>query len=262
LNCTPQYAPAILTQIRQDDALLNPHSDLFRDQSEITPEIRAEFTEWIAKHVITLQNSSKPLFLAVKLLDRLLVAERFDDCNEFFLSGVCCLSLAMKLENHWYPQVQQYVEICQGSIKGERMIQRELEIMKILGHRINTTTAIIFVKMWLNEIQADAEMGMTAIFVGLCSLLSADLAVMNSELVGLAVLVVALGAAQGVAVREEIRDVIERFGSENVRKCAEIIVECVNQVINQKESAIRELFESPDRGCVATKLIYKVPQLN
>jgi hypothetical protein len=83
---------------------------------------------------------------------------------------------------------------------------------------------------------------------------------MNCELVAVAVMAVAVKAAPGVWRLNKIRDALERFRGEDVTKCAEKVMECVNGVIGDRHSGVRLLFDGERGGYIVTKLMFRVPE--
>jgi hypothetical protein len=246
--------------MQKDDANLNPHDDLFKIQNNVSPAHRRQFVESLAERATRLKIRSKGFFLAIKLLDRVLAASTLNTNDDFVLSGIACLSLALKMESRCYPQMKEYVELWDGAFKEEEIIKKESSIMTLLDYRINTTTTALFLNKMLNDLQADVILAKTALFIGLSSLLSPELAIMNCELVAVAVMAVAVKAAPGIWRLGKISDALNRFRAEDVTNCAEKVIECVNDVIGNRHSGLGLLFDSERGGHIVTKLIFKVPE--
>jgi hypothetical protein len=249
-SCAPRYHRSFLSNIREDDTLHNPRTNLFARQTDVDAEARSEQLYWIVQHVPMLEISSKAIFVSAKLLDRLLVSKQIDRAK-LRLQAVCCLSLAAKSESQFYPQLKTYVKLNEGLFGEEELLAAEFKLLQDLKWQTNATTVILYLKMWVNALAGDVDLALTTIFVALCTLVSPELAIEDCELVAIAVMAVALHAWGMAAQPPELAEAFERFAAGKVRECIGLVVGAVHGEVGNEESPIREMFAIPERGSVA-----------
>jgi hypothetical protein len=237
--------------MRREDSLYNAHGDLFRIQTDVDAECRKAAINWIVERTAEIEIGSKALFLGIKMLDRLLLVRRIERPH-LLLNAVACLSLAAKLENQFCPQLQTYARLSDSEFSEDDLVNAELDIMCDLKYRTNSTTPILFVKMFINTICGDVELSLTAIFVGLCAMTDPRLAVEGSEVLAIAILIVAL-RAKALPVRPpELADDFARFGIEKINQIVAAVVKVVGGILADEVSPIRDMFTAPERAAVAT----------
>jgi hypothetical protein len=243
--CAPRYAKAVLEKLRRDDALDNPRADLFAQQTDIDAQARVEAIYWIVSQIAVHGLTSKVVFLALKILDRMIAAQGIERPRlKFYAVG--SLSLAGKIESQSGARFKGGTDQEDGEVR-----VAELEIMETLMWRISTTTIVLYLKMYVNAVAGDIELSLTAIFVGLCSLLSPDLAIEDSEILAISVMAVALDARGRPAQPAELQDVFSRFGTEKIQLVVQQVTQTVQAVITDQNSPIRAIFSVPERAAVA-----------
>jgi hypothetical protein len=236
--------------MRRDDSRYNAHGDLFRIQSDVDAECRKAAINWVVERIAELEICSKALFLGIKMLDRLLLVRHIER-SHLLLNAVACLNLAAKLENQFCPQLQTYTRLADNQFSDENLVSAELDIMHDLKYRTNSTTPILFVKMFVNSISGDVQLSLTTIFVGLCAMTDPQLAVEGSESVAIAVLIVALHARGLPVSPPELADDFARFGIEKINQIVAAVVRVVGGILSDEVSPIRGMFAAPERAAVA-----------
>jgi hypothetical protein len=223
---------------------------LFALQTDIDAQARTEEIEWIVTHIATFELSSKAVFLAVNFLDRLLLQKQIPR-PKLRLYTATCLSLAAKVENEFCPHLQTFIDLADGVFTEDDMVAMEIQVMQDLQWKMNATTPILYVKMFVNALAGDIGLSLTTTFVGLCTLLGPDLVIQDNEMVAIAILAVALHGRGKPAVPNELREVFERFGTEKIQTTLVAVTRIVQNVVGDQRSPIREMFSIPERGEVA-----------
>lgn len=253
-ECVPRYLQSVLARMRRNDTLYSPRGNLFSKQSEVTEAMRKEVIYWMISTSPELGISSKALFLAVRIVDRMLLIEDIEKTS-FFSISIACLSVAVKFEKQIVPQARAYVRASGEELTEEDLIQREMDIMNNLNFQLNMTTPLLFLKLYLNEINGTLDMAMASVFLGLCTLTSPALAVTDCELVAIGILAIVMKAVKG----QTLTKYIDKYSEEKLTETCKLIVDVVNDQLKDPESPIKGMFAMRERASVATRFVYNVP---
>ena len=253
-KCVPRYLNSVLGRMRRNDTLYSPRGDLFACQSEVNEAMRKEVIYWMVTTAPELGISSKSLFLAVRIVDRMLLFEDIEKTN-FFSVCIACLSVAVKFENQIVPQASAYVRASGEELTEDDLIQNEMDVMNHLNFQINMTTPLLFLKLYLNEIKGNLDMAMASVVVGLCTLTSPTLAVLECELVAVGILAVVSNAV----IKKPLTQYVDRYDQQKMKETCQLIVNTVAEQVKDDGSPIREMFSVRERASVATRFVYTVP---
>lgn len=257
-ECVPRYCKSVVKRFRDDDMALSPHEKLNEKQTPTFEEDRAIIVNWLIEMCPSLEISSKALYLAIKTFDRLSAVTQIKQ-EEFPLWGAACLSIAAKMENSFYPQLSSYVRLSESQFTENQLIETELKLLSLLNYQVNSATIVLYLKLWLNEIDSDSDFAFTTSFIGLCALTSLELAKMDSELVALACICTALNARKK-DIHNPVLKSMDLYSTERLTECATILNKAVKAIALNYDSPIRQLFSVSERGCVATKYSFDVPK--
>lgn len=258
--CVPKYLKSCLASMRRNDRLLSPRTPLFEHQSEVTDDFRKEVIYWFVEKAAALDLSSKTVFLAVKLIDRLLVFNEIDK-SEFLLKSVACLSLAAKFENQFYPAVTSYCSLCNDEFSEDDLIQMEMITLQNLDFVIDSTTVILYMKTYMNNIGGTTEMSLAGMFVAMSTLIPSSIAIMDCELIAVASLAIVVNAITGGINNDTLMEYINQFDRDEFMQACRLIVDAVADQLRDEDSPILVMFNSVDKERVATKYAYTVPSL-
>jgi hypothetical protein len=259
-ECVPQYYESVLTVLRRDDDFLNPRTRLFAAQTEIDKDLRKTLVFWVIARAPHLEIDSKTIFLALKNLDRLLIKKELPR-DRFLFYGICCASMAAKFENVIHPSLQSFVRLSTADLSEDDIIQTELEIFEILDFRVNTTTVVLFLKIFLNDIPGNSELPPMVLFIALCSLISPDIAIMKSELLALTILLIALNALELDSKPTCIVQLLEKFDYGQIQECADSIITSIEEITEDEDCVINTMFSAPERCSVALRGPFRLPEL-
>lgn len=261
IECVPQYSENIINEFRKNDILYSPRENLFLKQNEITVNDRIEMINWMASTTYTFRLSSRTLFYAVRIFDRLLVVKSIKK-EKLLLYATCCLSLASKYNNTYYPQLSEYVKDVNGSFKEDDIVKKEFKVINYLKFQIGCTTQTLFVRYWLNKLEADISCVKLATFIGICSLVSDDLAIIDTELVAVAVVLIALSTFDFDYKKNIFQKEVERFNKGKLMFVMKSIVDLVNIEKENDQSPIVQLFTDYEGDNVYTSYDFTIPEIN
>lgn len=257
-RCVPRYTKFVLKQWREEEYHFEVKS-LLEKQDKVDQHSRAILIDCMAGSCSELRVSSRALFLSVKILDIILSKEKLT-LDNISLTSAACLSLAAKMENGQYPGADKYVREFDGGagyFNENDLITREQEIFEIIDFNLTRTTIIQFLKYWLNMVRADATVSQIAMFVGVCSLLHGDLAMMKAEIISLGVIIIALNTRK--LSFDMLKDDIARLGHDAVKDVCKKIIEATKGAILQEDSSIIDNFNS--MSCSPVRFKYELPPL-
>lgn len=256
-----QYCEGIICEYRKNDLAYSPRENLFSKQSEIGKNDRLEMIKWMISKTITFKLSSRTLFLAVKIFDRLLVAKKMKK-EKLLLYTVCCLSIASKYNNSFYPQLSAYVKEVNGAFKEDDIIEKELKVINYLNFQISCTTQTLFVRYWLNKLKAQISHARIATFIGICSLVSDELAIIDTELVAAAVTLITLNTFEIDYRKTVLAKIVEKLDKEKLKSVVKSIVELVNIEKENDKSPILQLFTDEEGDNVCSFYDYTIPEID
>jgi hypothetical protein len=256
----PEYFDSVLAQLRLDDDLLNPRTDLFAIQKEVDKSDRTQLTCSIIELAPQLELESKTVFLALKTFDRLLLKKSIPK-SDILLYGICCLDLAAKFETQDHSPIQAILSAVGADFTEDTVIGTEIDIFADLEFKLNTSTIVLFLRVLLNQIQCPPEVPTMVLFIALCSLTSPELAILKSQTVAVASLIVALDALGLNPKPPQIDSLVQKLGLDRVRQAGTVLVTAVNDVVSDDLSIITILFSSEERGAPALRGPFEFPDL-
>jgi hypothetical protein len=99
------------------------------------------------------------------------------------------------------------------------------------------------------------------LFMALCSLTSPELAILKSQTLAVAALIVALDALGLNPKPPAIDSIVAKLGLDRVRQAGTLLVATVNDVVSDDLSIITILFSSEERGAPALRGPFAFPDL-
>ena len=96
---------------------------------------------------------------------------------------------------------------------------------------------------------------MASVFVGLCTLTSPTLAVLECELVAVGILAVVSNAV----IKKPLTQYVDRYDQQKMKETCQLIVNTVAEQVKDDGSPIREMFSVRERASVTTRFVYTVP---
>ncbi|KAH0794680.1 hypothetical protein GPJ56_001432 [Histomonas meleagridis] len=254
----PQYSGIYINEIVADDQELSPHTDLFAKQTELKESDRIDIIQLFISKSDIFEVSSKSLFMAVRLFDRILsVCDIKKD--QLLLYGISCFSLAAKFNNSFYPQHSSYAKELDNKFTDDDISTTELTIVNQLKCKINCITLPMFFNYWINQMEsASLSLLRIATFIGLCSLFSDKISITDTKTVAVAVMIIALSTLDTNYKETILADVIKEMNFDKILECAKVILGLVEEVIKQKEAPLCQLFTDIEGDCIYTDLDYTI----
>jgi len=119
--------------------------------------MRAILIDWLISVHVKFALIPRTLFLAISILDRYL--ERVPIARQKLqLVGICCLLMASKIEEVYYPQVQDFAEISDNSITKKEIIEMEGCIVSRLGFEFSEACTLDFFEYFSGKLAFNEKM--------------------------------------------------------------------------------------------------------
>lgn len=109
----------------------------FLDTHGVQEKFRAKMIDWMFEVLNIYQQRESTIFKSVFLLD-LYYANKKEkaDIDELHLLGIVCMSIASKSEEVKYIKLDAFVNtIGRGKFTKERILEKEVEVLKVIGFR-------------------------------------------------------------------------------------------------------------------------------
>ena len=111
----------------------NDAASLFKNQPELTAEMRILLLDWIAQVSSDYALKRQTFHLTMQMIDAFLTrCPRAIPTYEFQKVGITCLHMAAKIEEIYPPHIKSFAESTNDSVSAEDMIQEEFEISAVL----------------------------------------------------------------------------------------------------------------------------------
>lgn len=240
---TEEYGQALLNSWRHRDRM--PKS---------TVENRADIVEILITASIKLGLPFRATFISVSLFDRCVTSN-----EPGLLTALAALSLAAKSETSQnLPDVGNFLDIVENCFTSNELIAREASILSSVNLVVVSTTAVEFINYWI-FVEKLEEFRPSMSFIALCTLLSNELAIYPSELVGAAVLAVGLASVGRSLKIDSLESALATFGKKKMSETAKHVVDTVLSVQGNQDVPLYRLFADSEWGEIASRLVPKLP---
>lgn len=138
---------AYLREIESSKLLLESKYSLnaqyMKNQDQITPSMREILVNWLMDVAVKFDLFDETVFLGVRMLDQFLGTTRIER-RRLQLVGSVCLWIASKFEEIYFPEIRDFVYICDGAYKRKEFLNMEHIILENIGFNIALPTTYTF----------------------------------------------------------------------------------------------------------------------
>jgi hypothetical protein len=121
-------------------------------QDHINPRMRIILIEWLVDVSIKFKLRQNTVFLTVHLIDRYLSLRKITR-SRYQLLGACCLLIACKFEEIYFPELRDIIYICDKTYSGDEIIRMESEILRGLDYKIVPVSPSRFLQIIAAELK-------------------------------------------------------------------------------------------------------------
>jgi len=145
------------------------------EHEEVNAKMRSILVDWLVQVHKRFKLESDTLYLTIGILDRYLSSCETIKKNEMQLIGITSLMIACKSEEILFPDIEDYVYICDNAYKSEQILKKELEIFQTLEFNIGQPMSISFLRRYSSAGGVDARQHAMAKYLLELSLVDYDL---------------------------------------------------------------------------------------
>lgn len=139
-----EYAMDIMEYLRDTETEFRPRFGYMKDQSDITPKMRAILVDWLVEVHLKFKLLPETLFLTVNLIDRYLSIENVNR-QHLQLVGVTAMLIASKYEEIYAPIVRDFVYITDNAYTKEEILSMERKMLTALDFDVQTVSPYVFI---------------------------------------------------------------------------------------------------------------------
>ncbi|KAF7492612.1 G2/mitotic-specific cyclin-B, partial [Sarcoptes scabiei] len=159
-NCflLSEYAPEIYRylhslEVRQKQAL---KPNFLSINPLVTPNMRAILVDWMVGVHRSFRMFPETLYLSISIVDRILSKEKIEK-NQLQLLGAAALFVAAKFEEVYYPDVKDFVVICDNSYTKREILQMEIKILTLIDFELSGPCPLHFLRRGSKAASADSQ---------------------------------------------------------------------------------------------------------
>jgi len=124
---------------------------------EVNAKMRSILVDWLVQVHKRFKLEHDTLHLTIGILDRYLSTCGAIKKNEMQLIGITSLMIACKSEEILFPDMEDYVYICDNAYKSEQILSMELDIFQTLEFNIGQPMSISFLRRFSGAGGVDAR---------------------------------------------------------------------------------------------------------
>lgn len=164
-NCflLSDYAPDIYQYLHQLEKSLALEINFLSIHNVVTPNMRAVLVNWINGIHRSFHLSPETLYLAISIVDRVLARESVEK-NQLQLLGATAIFVAAKYEEIFYPEIKDFVIICDNLYTKRDILRMEIRILKVTNFELSGPSPLYFLRRGSKAAQADSRVHMMGKF--------------------------------------------------------------------------------------------------
>lgn len=125
--------------------------------------MRAVLVNWINGIHRSFHLSPETLYLAISIVDRVLARESVEK-NQLQLLGATAIFVAAKYEEIFYPEIKDFVIICDNLYTKRDILRMEIRILKVTNFELSGPSPLYFLRRGSKAAQADSRVHMMGKF--------------------------------------------------------------------------------------------------
>ena len=253
-----EYADEIFNNLFVKEQKYRPNPDYMELQTDVNPRMRIILADWMYAVYLKFKSLPESYQLALALLDRFL--SLFSSTHDNFqLIGITCLFIAMKLEEIYPPEVNDFVYISAQSYTEGQIIDMEKVIVDGLGFIIKTPLPIDFERRFNKAAVLDYKHHtMTKYLVTMCQLSVTSLRLLPSQLAAGATYLVSLMQKNNKELWSDDMVYYTHYSEEQARSFA-LSIQQILIIVQQSQRADSVIeFYSSRKGGEVTNYKYTI----
>lgn len=125
-------------------------------KGDVNLQTRTILLDWVYQVSKMMKLNSGVFFQAVSMVD-VCLKHSYVTKKDLQLLGVTCLLISSKKYDIYPPDVDDFVFVCEGSIKRSEVIDKEMEIMQLMNFDVEFPNVMEYIKCVSGESKVDAD---------------------------------------------------------------------------------------------------------
>ena len=214
------------------------------NQPEVNEKMRTILIDWLVDVCLKFKLHQETFFLCVDLVDRYLAIARVSR-SQLQLVGVTCMLLAAKYEEIWPPEMSECVHVAANTYTADEILRMERQIAGALCFKFTTPTPFPLLLRLLEVTNADSVTRHTAFFFLEHAVLSyRNLHFLPSELAHASLYLAHVTLQHPDPWNYTCQYYSRGTKVEDIRPCAQTILEFAALITNSKYQAIRRKYSN------------------
>ncbi|XP_017488877.1 PREDICTED: G2/mitotic-specific cyclin-B2-like, partial [Rhagoletis zephyria] len=192
-NCylLSDYAADIYKYLRELEEKQSLKPNFLAIKNTVQPNMRSILINWILQVHQSFNLAPETLYICVSIIDRFLARELVQK-TRLQLVGVTALFIASKYEEIYYPEIGQFVDMCDKLYTKRDIIKMELEILGKLKFELGRPLPLHFLRRISKAAKADGRTHMLAKYLCELTLVEYECAHWNPSLLAATALYLSL----------------------------------------------------------------------
>lgn len=165
----------------QQQTKLSPNF-LKKNNPHISSQMRAILVNWIINVHQSFNLVAETLYMAVSMIDRFFDLEPVSK-SKIQLVGVTCLFISAKFEEVYYPEIAEFVHICDNTYTSKDILAMELKVLASLEFQLARPIPLSFLRRGSKAAHAEGKTHVMAKYLCELSLTELECAHWNPSLV-------------------------------------------------------------------------------
>lgn len=127
-------------------------------KGDVTLRTRTILLDWMYQASKMMKLRSEVFFQAASMVD-VCLKHSYVTTKDLQLLGVTCLLISSKKYDIYSPEINDFVFICEGSIKRSEVIDKEMEIMQLMDFDVEFPNMMEYIKCVSGEAKVGADIG-------------------------------------------------------------------------------------------------------
>lgn len=253
-----RYAEQIILNSQNEETKFIVPSHLFAEtQDEISDRMRAKVVKWLISVSQDFMMGSETLFNAIHFLDVCLSKCRYEKTS-LQLLGAVCLWMSGKLNEIRNRPVSDFIELCNDPYQMEDFINMEEDVFRLLDYRLYFPTPKVFIRRYLDAIEANKFIVEAASFVCECSLMSLEINDYRPSIIAVCSVIIASIGLKDVPPLTKLKRFAHLDSFEEIKPCCLVLFESVNSVLTSRQGPIYQRYTDIKLSGAVSKMKFDV----